>query len=76
MNRKKKNVESKTVGFLETHGFDLGKKDSLLKNIMLGGCNRFNPQTWRPRIVFLLSGSHDFMDFLGKTDVFGGLKKV
>ena len=31
---KKKNVEPKTVGFLETHRFDLGKTDSLLKNII------------------------------------------
>jgi len=42
-----------------------GKKDSLLKNIMLGGFNRFNPQTWRPRIAFFLV-VHDFIDFLGR----------
>ena len=75
MNRKKKPWSPKLWAFWKPIDLTWGRQIRCWK-ISLGGFNRFNPQTSRPRIVFLLSGSHDFMDFLGKTDVFGGLKKV
>ena len=72
---KKKTWSPKLWAFWKPIDLTWGRQIRCWK-ISLGGFNRFNPQTSRPRIVFLLSGSHDFMDFLGKTDVFGGLKKV
>ena len=52
--------------FLETHGFDLGKTDSLLKNIMLGGFKCFiQPLNMETQNCFLFKWFMEDRCFMG-----------